>query len=269
MTEIPEHLLKRAAARRAAMGDGGGDAADAPAAPAASGDAPAAAPSAAVAKGPAAPAPLPTLDEPEAKLVPDSPVVAAAKRRKRVPYWAAPVLALLPLWGIMYVASMKPPPAGENDPLVIGEEVYVTMGCNGCHGGGGEGGTGAQLSDGEVLKTFADPLSMVHWIQYGAAEGARGDGTYGDLDREGGARNLSDLPAGMPPFPDMDPEEFAALVIYIREGLSGGDPADDPNFNIETFEADPEALIAAIEAVKELGPGGDPDIASVEGAETE
>jgi mono/diheme cytochrome c family protein len=269
LTEIPEHLLKRAAARRAAMGGESGDAAaDAPASadapvPAAGGDAPAATPAK------AAPAPLPTLEEPAAKEKPDSPVVAAAKRRKRVPYWAAPVLALLPLWGIIYVSSVSEPPAGDTDPLVLGAEVYTAQGCSGCHGVNGEGGTGIKLSEGEVNKTFADPLSMVHWIQYGAIEGARDDGTYGDLDREGGPHSVDTLPGQMPAFPDLDAKEMAELTIYIREGIAGGDPADDPNFNVETFEADPDALAAMVEAVKELGPGGDPDIASVEGAETE
>jgi mono/diheme cytochrome c family protein len=270
LTEIPEHLLKRAAARRAAMGGEGGDApADAPASadapvPAAGGDAPAATPAK------AGPAPLPTLEEPAAKEKPDSPVVAAAKRRKRVPYWAAPVLALLPLWGILYVSSVSEPPAGEADPLVIGKEAYSAQQCAGCHGVNGEGGTGAKLSEGEVLKTFADPLSMAYWIHYGADQGARPDGTYGDLDREGGPHTLETIAgSAMPAFPDMDPEEMAALIIYIREELSGGDPAEDPNFNVDTFTADPEALAAMVEAVAELPPNAPDDVATVEGAETE
>ncbi|HRW39763.1 MAG TPA: c-type cytochrome [Aquihabitans sp.] len=266
MTEIPEHLLKRAAAARAAKG-GGEAPAEAPATPA-GGEAAPAAPAAAVEKAPAAPAPLPTLEDAPPKATPDIAVVAAAKRRKRVPFWAAPVLALLPLWAVIYVASVQPPPAGDTDPLVIGKEAYTANGCSGCHGADGGGGTGAKLSGGEVLKTFADPLSQVYWIHYGAKDGgARPDGTYGDLTREGGPHNVSTLPGVMPGFPDMDPEEMAALVIYIREGLSGGDPADDPNFNAELFAEDPEALAALVEEVTALDPN-DPDaVASVDGAE--
>ena len=140
LTEIPEHLLKRAAAARAAKS--GDDApADAPAA--AEGEAPAAAaaPAAAVEKAKAAPAPLPTLDEAAAAPKADIPVVAAAKARKRVPFWAAPVLALLPLWGVIYVFSVQPPPAGQTDPLVIGKEVY-TANCAGCHQADGSGVAG-------------------------------------------------------------------------------------------------------------------------------
>ncbi len=270
MTEIPEHLLKRAAARRASLSGSDAPPADAPAAadatPAPAADAPAAAAAAPAKSGPA---PLPSLDEDAPKAKPDSPVVAAAKRRKRVPYWAASVLALLPLWGIIYVSAVSEPPAGDTDPLVIGAEGYTTLGCSGCHGSDGGGGSGVKMSDGEVLKTFADPLTMAHWIQFGAAEGARADGTYGDLDREGGPRNVADLPGQMPAFPDVDSEEMAAVIIYIREVLAGGDPADDPNFNVAAFEADAATLAAHLDAVKELGPGGDPDIASIEGAETE
>lgn len=270
MTEIPEHLLKRAAERRAAMGQGGDAPADAPAADA--GAAPAGdAPAAAVEKAKPAAAPLPTLDEVEAKAKPDSPVVAAAKARRRVPFWAAPVLALLPLWGVLYVASVQPPPAGDTDPLVIGEEAYTALGCSGCHGADGGGGTGAKLSGGEVIKTFADPLSQAYWIHYGAKDGgARSDGTYGDLDRPGGPHTLDTLPSSaMPGFPDLPPEELAALIIYIREDLSGGDPKDDPNFNVETFTADPAAMAKMIEEVTALEPN-DPDaVKTVDGAETE
>lgn len=271
MTEIPEHLLKKAAAARAARA--GGDAPADDAAPAAS-DAPAAAaaPAAAVEKTKAAPAPLPTLDDEAPKVVADIPVVAAAKARKRIPFWAAPVLALLPLWGVIYVFSVQPPPAGESDPLVIGKEVY-TANCAACHlpngNGVASGGTGQQLSDGVPLDTFADPLSMAYWIHYGAAAGgARADGTYGDLTRPGGPHSLSTLPNGaMPGFPDLSAEEMAAVIIYIREELSGGDPKDDPNFNAALFEQDPAALEALIDEVTALKPG-DPDaVAKLDGAE--
>jgi mono/diheme cytochrome c family protein len=200
-------------------------------------------------------------------------VVVAAQRRKRIPFWAAPVLALLPLWAFIYLNAMKPPPAGENDPLAIGAEVYSSAGCAGCHGADGAGakagGVGQQLSDGHVLETFKDPLAMAHWIRFGADGGARADGTYGDLDRPGGPMNINTLSAKMSAFPDLSAEEMAALIIYVREGLSGGKPEDDPNFNVDTFEADPAPLEKAIDDVTALGPGGDPDIASVQGAETE
>lgn len=268
MTEIPEHLLKKAAAARAAKegkdapAEGGAPAAaDAPAADAA----PAAA--AAVEKPKAAPAPLPTLDDAEPAPVVDIPVVAAAKARKKIPFWAASVLALLPLWGVIYVYSVQPPPAGETDPFVIGKEVY-TANCAGCHlpsgAGAASGGTGQQLNDGHVLETFKDPLAQVYWEHFGSVEGVRADGTYGDGTR----RDVNALSTQMGAFDSLTPEEMAAVVIYIREEIDGGDPADDPNFNSELFREDPEAMAALVEAVAALEPN-DPDaVATLDGAET-
>lgn len=256
MTEIPEHLLKRAKERRAAKG-GGDAAADAPAAAAPTGDAPAAAAPAAPAKA-KAPAPLPTLADHAAKATPDIPVVAAAKRRKRVPYWAASVIVLLPVWGFIYANAVKPAPAGETDPLAIGAEVFaVGGGCAGCHGADGAGGpAGAQLTEGRVLESFPDPLSMVHWVGYGSAD-ANPDGTYGAANHV--------HPSNMPGFMDsLTPEEIASVVIYVRSTFSGDlyDPETEQGFTVEGFEADPEALIAEVEAALAIG-AGPPDVSEI------
>ncbi|MCU1354706.1 MAG: hypothetical protein JWM89_124 [Acidimicrobiales bacterium] len=269
MTEIPEHLLKRAAERRAAMTGGGDAAAAAPAGDAPAGDAAAAPAAVEKAAGPKAPAPIPTLDDDTPPAKPDIPVVAAAKRRKRVPYWAAPIVALLPLWAFLYLYAVKPAPAGSNDPIAIGKEVYAGN-CAGCHLANGDGikggGVGQQLTDGHVLATFADPLDMAHWIAYGA-DGARPNGTYGDKKRPGGVMQL--LGTKMPGFAaSLTPEEIAAVTIYVREELSGGNPKDDPNFNVDTFTADPEKAAAIVQQVIDLKAGGDPDTKSIDGSES-
>ena len=62
--------------------------------------------------------------------------------------------------------------------------------------------------------------------------------------------------------------EIAAVVIYIRQELSGGDPAEDPNFNAETFASDLPGLETMVQEVLDLGPGA-PDVSGIEGAETE
>lgn len=268
MTEIPEHLLKRAAAARAKAA--GGDApaesaADAPAA--AAGDAaPAAVAPAAKAKGPA---PLPTLDAEPAKAVPDIAVVAAAKNRKRVPFWAASVLALLPLWAFIYIFAVRPAPTGETDPLVIGEEVYVAN-CQSCHQADGSGvttgGSGQQLNDGHAIQTFKDPLGMVHWLAFGATGGARDDGTYGDLDRPGGPMEVGTLGGVMPNFDTtLSHEELAAVTIFIREEFGGDlyDPEAEQGFTVEGFEADPEGLATQVDEVIALGEGGEPALDTV------
>jgi len=259
VTEIPEHLLKRSKERRAAMGLGGGETpGDAASTAAGAGETasgassvekPAVAPAAARSAAPvpaAAPPPPP----------PDPPYVAAAKSRKKVPMWAAPVLAVLPLWGFIYYQSLQKPPAGANDPLALGQQVYdVKGGCVGCHGSDGSGGVGAKLKDGEVLKTFKNPLAMVHWIAFGAAGGARANGTYGDLDRPGGPRNTAVLPSAMPAQKDsLTAEELAAVTMYVRQKLSAGKP--DKGFDVADFPT----LGDVVTKVIALGPGGDPKV---------
>ena len=221
MTEIPEHLLKRSKERRAAMGLPGGEGDAAASAPSESTPTPAAetAPVAARAAMPAVAAP-----PPPPKPVP--PYVAAAEQRRRIPFWAMPVIALLPIWGLLYMDAMKTPPVND-DVLLNGEALYVAK-CSSCHGVNGEGGTGAKLSQGEVLKTFKDPADMIMWIYLGADKGARPDGSYGDATRPGGAHNVSTLPAAMPGHPDLTAVELEEITRYVRETLSGEEtPAQD------------------------------------------
>lgn len=221
MTEIPEHLLKRSKERRAALGlpggeGGSGDAtpggeSDAPKAEVATTEAPAAAPATVEATPPPPPKPKPAY-------------VQAAERRKRIPYWAMPVIALLPVWAFVYAQGIQTPPEADT-LLATGAEIYPGT-CGGCHGPTGGGGTGAQLSEGEVLATFPDPVAMMEWIHLGAAEWVGGSaGPYGDPNREGGPHDAATLPGVMPGFPDLTPEELAGVTRYIREDLSGEAPA--------------------------------------------
>ncbi len=141
MTEIPEHLLKRSRDRRAALsgesgGEAGSDAAPAAATPATTTPAAGAAPAPATPTGrgqvavPAA-APPPK---------PDSAVVVAYKRRKRIPFWAMLALSLLPVWAFMYARAVTTQAEAAEGPLAVGDETYG--GCQSCHGGSGEGGVG-------------------------------------------------------------------------------------------------------------------------------
>jgi mono/diheme cytochrome c family protein len=211
VTEIPEHLLKRSQARRAAMG-GGGEGGEA-ATPAESAAGTAVTKSAAA---PAAAAATPTEVE-VAKPAPVPPYVEAAQRRKRVPLWALPVLAALPVWAFVYAATLEPPSLGEADPLSYGEQVYASN-CATCHGATGGGGVGPALNGGAVTDNFADPADQLEWIQLGSA-GFQADGrtTYGD--------NATPIAGGMPGWEGvLTPEEIAAVVYYERTGLSGEEP---------------------------------------------
>ena len=221
MTEIPEHLLQRSRERRAALGDGGGDAGDAPAAStsgesaAAPAESTAVEPAAAAAPASAAAAaPVPAVVEEEL-----SPMLVAdqAIRRTRIPMFALPVLLLLPFWAVLYAGAF-----GERgheevvDPAVLGPRVYAAQ-CAGCHGGAGEGGSGPALAGGAAAKTFPDEADHVAWVQEGSIGKAAGT-PYGSANREGGQRTVGS--GGMPGFAStLSPAEIEAVVQFERESL--------------------------------------------------
>ncbi len=222
MTELPEHLLKRAAEARARLtgeGGGGGDTAG--------GDAPAATPAVAAPVAAATPA---VPEEPKAP-EPVAPYVEAGLNRKTIPAWIIPVLLFLPIWAIYYVGFLENPPAEAGGLLVEGGEIYSGQ-CSSCHGGTGGGGTGRQLNDGQVLLTFPsveagasyDGLAgQIAWVANGTA--GTTTATYGDPARGGGAHTpgsfgqMSGFGGGL------SAEELVAVVHYERVTHGGLDEA--------------------------------------------
>lgn len=216
MTEIPEHLLKRSRERRSAMGgDGGaaegGGASDTSGAAASSTPAKAAAP--APSSMPSHPAPAQVEAAP-----PPSPMVEAYQKRRKIPFWALPVLAFLPLWAYVYTGTLSPPPAGEG-PEVLGEELYAGSGCGGCHGAGGGGGVGPGFTGGAIYETFPDFVTHFEWIRLGSAgwQEERG-GTYGANEKPVGG--------GMPGFGEDQLSDHDLLFIVLHERLLGGENPD-------------------------------------------
>jgi mono/diheme cytochrome c family protein len=218
LTEIPEHLLKRSRERRAALGLGGGDAGSA-----ASGDeatsaaTPASSTPATTSAAPAPAAAVPAAPV-EAKPEPPKPVpayVQAAQRRRRVPFWAMPVLAAVPLWGYVFFRTLDPPPV-QNDPLVLGEAEYSS--CAACHGGSGQGVSAPALADGAVLKTWPDYRDHMMWVRLGSQGWPAA--TYGANDTATNA-------GVMPSHPQFTDQELAQVVLYERQELSGEDPAEE------------------------------------------
>lgn len=196
MSEIPEHLLKRS--RSAKAGKSGGDAGGSESAPAAaSPSAPAPAGGSAPVAAASVPANLPNLDPEPVPAKPEPHFVVAAKARRRVPVWALPIVAALPIWAIAYPGTMQEPP--KEDPLLTESALFFSeAGCAGCHGAGGGGGTGYQLSGGSVLETFPDPIDQMVHVARGSAAiqgkeyGAeRKDGTR----RVAGAKGSGAMPA--------------------------------------------------------------------------
>lgn len=211
MTEIPEHLLQRSRARRAALGLGG-DAGDAPAAtpattaPTAAAATEAAAPAAAAA---AAPTPAP------AKPKPIPPYVAAATQRKKIPFWVIPVLAALPIWALMYALTLDKPAPKMAGPLSEGATTYGS--CAGCHGPTGGGiGSFPKLSGGAVVEEFPNPADHLYWVMEGTAGfKTLGIATFGKSQKPvGGAGN-------MPGWQSLTAQQLIGVVRHERETLSG------------------------------------------------
>lgn len=230
MTEVPEHLLQRSRDRRAALGLGGdgGDATPATAAATASAStavAPAAASSPAMTSAPIAPvvkAPV---------FVP--PYVQASERRQRVPMWAFPVLAFLPVWGIIYAQSLSAPPATTLTQLEAGAALYGgELPCAGCHGAAGAGGTGRKLSEGQVILTFPNIADQLEYVKIGDA--GINNAKYGNPDRPGGQHGGGYNGAFMPAFKTLTDKELLEVVRHEREIIGKEDPtlfAVDPAGN--------------------------------------
>jgi len=246
LTEIPEHLLKRSRERRAALGLGG----DAPPAeaPAPGGSEPSSAPAEA-APVPAAAAATPAPVE-EAKPEPPKPVPAyiqAAQQRRRVPVWAMPVLAALPLWAYVYVSTLSPAPV-ENDPLTLGEAVYTSAGCSGCHGASGAGSASVPgFVDGQVTEVWKDYRDQMAWVRLGE-DGFPGS-TYGDNGQQ-------KVGATMPAHPGLSDEELAQVVLYERRAL-GGEEAPDPAEDLLLQIASGEVTFAEVLDQEGVGPLSD------------
>jgi hypothetical protein len=212
VTEIPEHLLNRSKARR------GEAAAGAPAAPGAE-----------VVKAAAA---APVTAAPKAEVVkaavkPLPPHVVAAQTRRKIPFWALPVVTLLPLWGFVYFETMKPRTVELTGPLAEGEIIYNS--CSSCHGGAGGGGAGRKLNEGEALKTFPKFEDQYDYIVTGS-EPYVGK-PYGNPAREGGQHIGK---GGMPTWGAEDGTagsltsyEIIAVVCHERFTMQGIDGTDE------------------------------------------
>ena len=210
MTEVPEHLLARSRARRAALtGEGGDEAPTAAVEPAA------AATPAAADETPGASTPAVTAAAAPAAIEPSPPWVEAANKRKKIPFWAVPVLAFLPLWGVIYALTLDPPTA-KNSPITLGNEVYAGKGCSGCHGaaGGGNGNIPALIGDTAVTKVWPTPAKQVAWI----ALGSDGWKKAGQTTMENGLP----VKGGMPGWANsLDPEELMSVVLHERVTQNG------------------------------------------------
>ncbi len=195
MTEIPEHLLKRSKKAR-------GDKSDAPA------DAPA---DSQAAETPAAAAPTPDAPVEDAPPAPVAPYVATANARKKIPWWAASALILLPLWAFAYVGTLERPPEESYGVLAEGELIYAAR-CASCHGATGAGGVGPGFTTGDLVTVFPKVSEQVNWI----IKGSDGFG-LGNAYGEGRIVN-----GGMPGWGDVLTAKELLGVSLCERGVLGG-----------------------------------------------
>ncbi len=239
MTEIPEHLLRRSRERRAALGLGGDEAPAAAPAESSTRPGPGSGLGAGHARRGAGAPPGPLGAGGSSARKPDPPYVAAAKRRKRIPIWAMPVVGLLPLWGYMYARSLEPPTKTLTGPVGAGQVLFASK-CSSCHGPAGEGGVGYPLANGEVEKSFdkiTDQFSFVYTGNKPYVGKPYGTGRHiGGQRGAGGAMPAWGSLAGG----ELTDQEINEVVCFERYGLGGGDQTsqeytdwcapDAPNF---------------------------------------
>ncbi|MCU1359910.1 MAG: hypothetical protein JWN99_1199 [Ilumatobacteraceae bacterium] len=227
MTEIPEHLLKRSQAAKA-KASGAEAPADAPAA-----GVPATSETTAVAKAavPAAPAkPTGPIGPPPRK--PDSPVVAAAKARKKIPFWAMATLSLLPLWVFMYARGLTPKEPTVHGPLGEGAEIF-NGNCSSCHGAQGQGGVGYEMNNGEILKTFPHIEDQLRFVYNGTSKyEIAGINIYGNPDRPGGphithAKGVMPGQSAEVTGGSLTEAQILAVVCHERYTIAGANPTTD------------------------------------------
>lgn len=203
-------------------GGGGGDDAAPSATPATTESA---APATTESAAPAAPAAA-AVEVPEAP-EPTPPWVEAARTRQKIPFWAVPVLAMLPLWAVVYALTLDPPTPTEPGPLELGSEVYNGQGCSGCHGAGGAGAGAvpALVGDNAAPEVFPRPADMVTWVALGTAGyQAAGIEEYAEGKPVGGN---GQMPGWMD---SLTPEELMSVVLHERSGLN------DEEFDIAVWE---------------------------------
>lgn len=179
-------------------------------------------------------------------------MVEAYNRRRRIPWWATSVLALLPVWAYIYVGTLSPPPAGEG-PSELGTQLYSANGCAGCHGGGGAGGVGPGFTGGAIFETWPTFQEHFQWVRLGSEGWAAEQGdTYGANDKP--------VSGGMPAFPQesLSDADLTYIVLHERE-LGGENPNEEDALLLEAvatyFVDHPDATLEeAIEAAGEAAP---------------
>lgn len=168
-----------------------------------------------------------------------------------VPRWLAAAFLILPLFGLLQLASAssldcgqgtglavdrvtgvlencdgspfegRGAPGGVPDFAALGGEIYAgqvvsAANCSGCHGPAGQGGVGPALAG--VATTFSSCGDHIEWVTKGSSGfQAEGRNAYGDLNKP--------ITANMPSFAaTLSAEQIASVVAFERVRFGGADP---------------------------------------------
>lgn len=168
-----------------------------------------------------------------------------------LPRWLAAAFLVLPLFGLLQLASAssldcgqgtelsvdrvtgvlencdgspfegRGAPGGAPDFVALGGEIFLgqvvtAANCSGCHGPAGQGGTGPALAG--VGTTFASCADHIEWVTKGSSGfQAEGRSTYGDLSKP--------ITANMPSFAaSLSAEQIASVVAFERVRFGAVDP---------------------------------------------
>ena len=170
------------------------------------------------------------------------------------------LLVAVPLWGIFMFNTFAKPFSKVATPASQGAALYAAN-CVTCHlsngAGWDAGGIGRALYNGQVEKTFPNPLDQVAFVKRGSCT----PGTpYGNPKREGG-QHIAQQKGLMPAFTGvLTDQEILYVVQYERSILRDGgvwpadllagvgadpDPANVPGLPVVV---DPETLTKAVTA---------------------
>ena len=130
------------------------------------------------------------------------------------------MLALLPLWAVIYALTLDPPTPTEPGPFELGAEIYAGKGCSGCHGAGGAGAGAVPGADHHAAEDFARARRHGPWVALGTA-GYQAAGHRGVRAGQAGRRRRQ-----MPAWADsLTAEELMSVVLHERT-VYGGETFD-------------------------------------------
>lgn len=247
MAEVPQHLLDKAKARRAALA-GAPIEDNVPAVPAAAASSAAAVTSATPPASGGGGAKPPAASRAAVPSAPPPPRGTGFAKMGSVF-----LLVAVPLWALFMFNSFATPFSRTITPDKEGEALYAAN-CASCHLGNGAGwdagGIGRALYNGEAEKTFPNPLDQVAFVKRGSC----GAGApYGNPKREGG-QHISQQKGLMPAFTGVLTDlEILYVVQYERSILRSQGAGWPEDLLASVGEAPDPARIPAPGQPVELG----------------